>query len=394
MITLQKLENSVKFTFTESDHYLFNGEIEVPLNSLALIIDKSDMVTFRKANSNDIFISANISEFGMSKAALEQWYVENMVDSGISEEEVEEAINTALSYYYDADEVDDLIENFYDGVEYDSTNSRINFKHGTTVKGYIDATPFIVDGMVSNVEISNGYLIITFNTDSGKQPIQIPLTDIFNPDDYYTKTDVNTLLANKQDTLVSGANIKTINNESILGSGNIALNVTVDSALDSGSTNPVENRAIYNKFDEVEGVTARALNSINERLAEKQDTLVAGSGITIENNVISSEGGGLDEDFLQATANALYDLKTEDDAINDKFDDYYNKQASDGKYATKSDVRNTYYNKEYIDDKLLAIAASLNDLNNNFGGLKLVKLSQAEYDALTTKDENTLYIIL
>ena len=38
---------------------------------------------------------------------------------------------------------------------------------------------------------------------------------------YYTKTETNTLLGGKQDTLVSGTNIKTINNESILGSGNI-----------------------------------------------------------------------------------------------------------------------------------------------------------------------------
>lgn len=38
---------------------------------------------------------------------------------------------------------------------------------------------------------------------------------------YYTKSETNTLLAGKQATLVSGTNIKTINNESILGSGNI-----------------------------------------------------------------------------------------------------------------------------------------------------------------------------
>ena len=37
----------------------------------------------------------------------------------------------------------------------------------------------------------------------------------------YTKTEVDTALATKQDTLVSSVNIKTINNTSILGSGNI-----------------------------------------------------------------------------------------------------------------------------------------------------------------------------
>lgn len=42
------------------------------------------------------------------------------------------------------------------------------------------------------------------------------------------------------------------------------ISVTVDTALDSGSTNPVENRVIYNKIDEVEQVTARALNQLAE----------------------------------------------------------------------------------------------------------------------------------
>lgn len=39
----------------------------------------------------------------------------------------------------------------------------------------------------------------------------------------YTKSEVNTLLNNKQDTLVSGTNIKTVNGETLLGSGNIQI---------------------------------------------------------------------------------------------------------------------------------------------------------------------------
>ena len=42
-------------------------------------------------------------------------------------------------------------------------------------------------------------------------------------DRYYTETEVDTALLIKQDLLVSGTNIKTINNESILGSGNITI---------------------------------------------------------------------------------------------------------------------------------------------------------------------------
>ena len=42
-----------------------------------------------------------------------------------------------------------------------------------------------------------------------------------NPSGYQTASDVQTAIAGKQDTLVSGTNIKTINNNSILGSGNL-----------------------------------------------------------------------------------------------------------------------------------------------------------------------------
>lgn len=88
----------------------------------------------------------------------------------------------------------------FDGAEYDSATKRINFKHGDTVKAYVDATAFIKDGMVSNVEISEGNLVITFNADSGKEAISIPLTDIFNPQNYYNKTEVDNALAAKANT--------------------------------------------------------------------------------------------------------------------------------------------------------------------------------------------------
>lgn len=87
------------------------------------------------------------------------------------------------------------VDNYFDNVEYDSQNKRINFKHGTTVKKYIDTSDFIKDGMVDSVSIAssgsdsddNGVLIITFNTDAGKEDIEIPLNQVFDPSNYYSK---------------------------------------------------------------------------------------------------------------------------------------------------------------------------------------------------------------
>ena len=181
------------------------------------------------------------------------------------------------------------VEGFFGAVNYDKESKRINFYNtstGGTVLGYVDATDFIKDGMVSNVEIKEVAekgvcLVITFNSDSGKQAIEIPISQIFNADNYYTKsqtdsaiaaytydkatidqkvaeggtfdpslyydkTATDNLLANKadkattytktevdnaitaatstkQDKLVSGTNIKTVGAQSVIGSGNIAL---------------------------------------------------------------------------------------------------------------------------------------------------------------------------
>lgn len=86
---------------------------------------------------------------------------------------------------------------------YDSTNKVIVFYNtadsptSSDILCYIDARDFIKDGMVDSVVVEDGNLIITFNTDSGKEPISIPLTDIFDPDLYYTKSETDSKLERK-----------------------------------------------------------------------------------------------------------------------------------------------------------------------------------------------------
>lgn len=84
------------------------------------------------------------------------------------------------------------VSSLFNDVEYEE--GKIYFKHGDTKLMYLDATPFIKDGMVSKVAIEEKNIVITFNTDSGKEPISIPLSDIFNPDVYYTKEAIDEFL--------------------------------------------------------------------------------------------------------------------------------------------------------------------------------------------------------
>lgn len=70
-------------------------------------------------------------------------------------------------------------------VEYDSTNKKIKLVAGADAsKMEIDASTFIKDGMISNVTIGDDNdLVITFNTDAGKENIVLPLDQLV---DIYT----------------------------------------------------------------------------------------------------------------------------------------------------------------------------------------------------------------
>lgn len=92
--------------------------------------------------------------------------------------------------------------------EYDESGKTIVFKNvNGTVVSTIDASEFIKDGMVDDVKIEGDNLVITFNTESGKEAITIPLTSIFNPDNYYDKTAVDGFVGDLEaaDNAISGA---------------------------------------------------------------------------------------------------------------------------------------------------------------------------------------------
>lgn len=86
---------------------------------------------------------------------------------------------------------------------------------------------------------------------------------------------LQTKLSLKQDFLVSGENIKTINDTSLLGSGNITMagGIIIDDNPESGSNNAVKSGGVFSA------------------LAGKQQALVSGSNIkTINGSSILGEG--------------------------------------------------------------------------------------------------------
>ena len=90
MTSISTSGSSIIFTFEGSPYYLNNGSIECPKNSLALIVDSSEMATFKKAGADDIFLSIKYDDLDMTKEELIEYYQENMTGGGGSEEEIQE----------------------------------------------------------------------------------------------------------------------------------------------------------------------------------------------------------------------------------------------------------------------------------------------------------------
>lgn len=129
-------------------------------------------------------------------------------------------------------------EAVYSGT-YDSNSKQILLKNkANTTLAEIDATAFIKDGMVSQVKVSNGNLVITFNTDAGKNPISVPISYIFDANNYYTKTEANSTFLTSHQSLSNYVTLST--DQDITGnksfSGSLSSNSDVVGSSSSGIT--------------------------------------------------------------------------------------------------------------------------------------------------------------
>lgn len=127
-----------------------------------------------------------------------------------------------------------------------------------------------------NLEVGSGITVDTQVDDSSTNPVENRAiadyvdSEISLVQDQVTVNtqNISNLESSKQNALVSGTNIKTINEQSILGSGNLDVgsDITVDSSVDSLSNNPVENRAIYAFVTDINESLGADINEINSKI--------------------------------------------------------------------------------------------------------------------------------
>ena len=122
-------------------------------------------------------------------------------------------------------------------------------------------------------------------------------------ENYYDKDAIDNQLSGKQDVLVSGENIKTINNQTLLGSGNIDIQGGSQVQSNWNESDPTSYAYILNKptipslvksdWNESDSTSyAYILNKPD--LSQKQDVLVSGENIKTINNQSLLGSGNID----------------------------------------------------------------------------------------------------
>lgn len=314
-------------------------------------------------------------------------------------------------------QIETLNANKFGYASYDSQTQRINFyshSNSPDVLTYIDATAFIKDGMVSNVEIINGNLVITFNSDAGKQPISIPLTDIFNPANYYTTEQTQSYVsgftydkATIDQKVASGGTFdpdlyydKTATDALLAAKADTATTYTkteVDAAL-SGKADASALTAVANDVQTVSGQVQTKVSTSDF------NTYTAATASAIDGKADTSAVTAVSDALTAHTANTnVHVTSAEKTAWNDKAEVIELTQAQYNALVTKdpdvlyviSDAApaEVIISTTITSSSTNGEAASAKAVYDQMGGLKLVSLTQAQYDALSTKDASTIYFI-
>ena len=213
MISINKQGNAIVIEFTDNDKYLFNGKIEVAPNELIVVTDDSEMATFKKASNGDVLFSQLISDIQIAgNPVTKDTIIDQFATIGFISGGGEGAVSSVNG------QTGDVV----------ITPASLNVYNKTEVESALE----------EKQEVFQVNSPMAFSRDTTTQDLHLSI-DLSG---YATKEE----LADKQDTLVSGQNIKTINGQSVLGQGNIEISGggTVDSELSETSENAVQNKVI------------------------------------------------------------------------------------------------------------------------------------------------------
>lgn len=385
MIKISKQNNSLIVEGIDNVFYPNNGDNSYPLNSLIVVTDNSDMATFRSVATNDVLFSGLIQNITINGEAVTKDNIIQKFDSvsnsstgggGVDAYTKEEAdtkfatkseLTNVQTVANDADTKVDALTTRVEGVETAMNGKQDLLVSGTNIKT-INNQSILGEG---NIEITGG---------------EVDLTN------YYTKTEADGKFAtitgfneqaanisaleadmvNKQPTLVSGTNIKTINGESVLGEGNIEVAKKTDIPSTDNLATKDELTAVEtvaNNADAKADAATSRVESVETSLGNKQDTLVSGTNIkTVNSQSILGSGdltiSGVSEEQAQEIAK-IPTLETEI-AQKANVSDVPTVQ-----HGFKGTTKNYIYSEGNIDNNNKTVVSNIVNVNDNPDTVKL-----------------------
>lgn len=367
MIKISKQNNSLIVEGIENAFYINNGDNSYPLNSLIVVTDKSDMATFRSVATNDVLFSGLIQNITINGEAVTKDNIIQKFDAvsnsstggggtvdAYTKEEADnkfaskDELTNVQTVANDADTKVDALTPRVESVETSLGNKQDILVSGTNIKT-INGESVLGEG---NIEISDYY------TKTEADEIFATTTQV-----NHQAADISALqtdMRGKQATLVSGENIKTINSQSILGSGDLTI---------SG-------------VSEEQAQEIAKIPTLETEIAQKAN---ASDVPTAQTDSLGTNKNYIYSDVRSTYAGVISDIKL----------NHLDEQVNIRIYKWTTDASKPSYSTEFLSKATTTAAGvmsaadktKLDSISNEWTG------TQSEYDALTTKDNNTIYYV-
>ena len=402
---------------TTLENYVTNSTLTTKLNDYTTNASLETTLENYTTNASLETTLENYTTNASLETKLNDYATKQYVDNGLA--------NIDLSEYYTKSEVDNTLNSY-------ATNASLN----TTLEAY--ATKQYVDNGLANIDLSEYY------TKSEVDNTLNSYAKLSSLNDYVTNTSLNTTLQ----SYVTNSYLNTSLNP--ITSDITSLNDRVTTLESGGSgvsqedwdnsneaiakefvNNRLEHLSINDKFNDyytktvADGRYATPSWANNKFVAKTDDVnrqeAIAEAFAYLQTAIDNNSGSDIDlssyvtidemNNYSEVVSTSLTEQKLDIVNIKTKFNDYYTKSQSDNRYVTSLAVAQNYVSNGSLENLSYVVATSLNDLNdripsyiselNNDSGFvastsvtSIWKGTQEEYDAITNKDTNILYIIL
>lgn len=256
---LSELTNDTHFLTSETDPTVPSYVKAISLADITSWNNKQNALvsgsTIKTINNESLLGSGNINITGTQYSAGDGIDITNDV------------ISNTITSYNDLEDLPTIPEKVSDLINDEDFVSESDLAEVSFTGSYgsLSDTPIIPEA-TSELTNDSGFITNSVN----------------NLTNYMLTSDINTALGNKQDTLVSGTNIKTVNNNSLLGSGDITISGGTPTDVQINGTSIVSNNT-------ANIITESAYNSSTNKIATKSDIPTLTSQLTNDSNFAKTD---------------------------------------------------------------------------------------------------------